>query len=179
MECYNHPDVVEDEFQAIQGQIAWVARRGQDTSDHLAFVEHELKTLWVQVRLEQKYLRHLIKEHMLPLQSYKFSDACQCAILGDFRSSPVPALFRDLHSEVSIGHGDPPPLESVSLDSSSFVSFWEELNSIVEPKVPSVKSQCGEKNGSEVEDEEDGEETWEDVSEGDSEGGIIRGEGSA
>ena len=63
-ECYNVPDIVQDEFQAVQGQITWVARRGQDTSDHLAFVEHELKSLWVQVRLEQKYLRHLIKEHV-------------------------------------------------------------------------------------------------------------------
>ena len=35
-ECYNVPDIVQDEFQAVQGQIAWVARRGQDTSDHLA-----------------------------------------------------------------------------------------------------------------------------------------------
>ena len=53
-ECYNVPDIVQDEFQAVQGQIAWVARRGQDTSDHLAFIEHELKLLWIQVRLEQK-----------------------------------------------------------------------------------------------------------------------------
>ena len=53
-ECYHVPDIVQNEFQAVQGQIAWVARRGQDTSDHLAFVEHELKSLWVQVRLEQK-----------------------------------------------------------------------------------------------------------------------------
>ena len=179
MECYHSPDVVEDEFQATQGQIAWVARRGQDTSDHLAFVEHELKSLWVQVHLEQKYLRHLIKEHVLPLQSYKFSDACQCAILGNFCLSPIPALFRDLHSEVSLGHGRPPPLESCSSDSSSFISFWEELNSIVKPKVLSIKSQGGEKDGSEVEDEEDGEEAWEDVGEGDSEGGVVRGEGPA
>ena len=28
-ECYNVPDIVQDEFQAVQGQIAWVARRGQ------------------------------------------------------------------------------------------------------------------------------------------------------
>ena len=48
-ECYNSPNIVQDKFQAVQGQIAWVARRGQDTSDHLAFVEHELKMLWVQV----------------------------------------------------------------------------------------------------------------------------------
>ena len=99
-ECYNVPDIVQDEFQAVQGQIAWVARRGQDTSDHLAFVEHELKTLWVQVRLEQKYLRHLIKEHLLYLQSSISSSCCQCPILGDFRQSPIPALFRDLHSRV-------------------------------------------------------------------------------
>ena len=105
MESYNHPDIIEDEFQATQGQIAWVASRGQDTSDHLAFVEHKLKSLWVQVRLEQKYLRHLIKEHVLPLQSYKFSDACQCPILGGFRASPIPTLFRDLHSEVCQEHG--------------------------------------------------------------------------
>ena len=72
-ECYHSPDVVKDKFQAVQGQITWVARRGQDTSDHLAFVEHELKTLWVQVQLEQKYFRHLIKEHVLVLQSYKHS----------------------------------------------------------------------------------------------------------
>ena len=170
---------MEDEFQATQGQIAWVAHRGQDTSDHLAFVEHKLKMLWVQVRLEQKYLRHLIKEHVLPLQSYKFSDTCQCEIVGDFQSSPVPTLFRDLHTEVSIGHEHPPPLESISSDSSSFVSFWEELNAVIEPKVPSIKSQDGVKDGSEDEDEEDVEETWEDVGEGDSEGGVVRGEGSA
>ena len=71
-ECYNVPDIVQDEFQAVQGQIAWVARRGQDTSDHLAFVEHELKLLWVQVRLEQKYLRHLIKEHCHELAFFMF-----------------------------------------------------------------------------------------------------------
>ena len=100
-ECYHVPDIVQDEFQAVQGQIAWVARRGQDTSDHLAFVEHELKSLWVQVRLEQKYLRHLIKEHVLFLQSSNSAACCQCPILGDFRQSPIPALFRDLHSEVS------------------------------------------------------------------------------
>ena len=83
-ESYHVPDIVQDEFQAVQGQIAWVARRGQDTSDHLAFVEHELKSLWVQVRLEQKYLCHLIKEHFLYLQSSNSSSCCQCPILGDF-----------------------------------------------------------------------------------------------
>ena len=158
MEFYNHPGVVEDDFQAAQAQIAWVARRGQDTSDHLAYVEHELKTLWVQVRLEQKYLCHLIKEHVLVLQSYKYSNCCQCDIIGDFPKSPIPALFRDLHAEVSIGHGGPPPLESVSSDSASFVSFWEELNAIVEAKVPSIKSQGGLSHGSEAEDEEASEE---------------------
>ena len=83
-ECYNIPDIVQDEFQAVQGQIAWVARRGQDTSDHLAFVEHKLKSLWVQVLLEQKYLRHLIKEHVLYIQSSNSALCCQCPILGDF-----------------------------------------------------------------------------------------------
>ena len=165
-ECYHVPDIVQDEFQAVQGQIAWVARRGQDTSDHLAFVEHELKSLWVQVRLEQKYLRHLIKEHVLFLQSSNSSACCQCPILGDFRQSPIPALFRDLHSEVSSGHGSPPPLESQST-SESFVSFWEQLNSIVSPTLPPVEQEGSPSDEVEDSDEEASEEEWEDVGEGD------------
>ena len=166
-DCYNVPDIVRDDFQSAQGQIAWVARRGQDTSDHLAFVEYELKSLWVQVRLEQKYLRHLIKEHLLYLQSPTPSSCCQCPILGDFRQSPIPALFRDLHSEVSSGHGDPPPLESCSSDSDSFVSFWNELNSIVSPTLPPVEQEGGPPDEAKGADEEASEEEWEDVGEGD------------
>ena len=172
-ECYHVPDIVQDEFQAVQGQIAWVARRGQDTSDHLAFVEHELKTLWVQVRLEQKYLRHLIKEHVLFLQSSNSSACCQCPILGDFRQSPVPALFRDLHSEVSSGHGSPPPLESCP-SRDSFVSCWEELNSIVSPTLPPVEQKGGLPDEVKGSDEETSEEEWEDVGEGD-DGGSGKG----
>ena len=174
-ECYHVPDIVQDEFQAVQGQIAWVARRGQDTSDHLAFVEHELKSLWVQVRLEQKYLRHLIKEHVLFLQSSNPSSCCQCPILGDFRQSPIPALFRDLHSEVSSGHGSPPPLESRSTP-ESFVSFWEQLNSIVSPTLPPVEQEGGPSNEAEGSDEEASEEEWEDVGEGGVGGGSEGGE---
>ena len=174
-ECYNVPDIVQDEFQAVQGQIAWVARRGQDTSDHLAFVEHELRSLWVQVRLEQKYLRHLIKEHVLYLQSPTPSACCQCPILGDFRQSPIPALFRDLHSEVSSGHGGPPPLEPCS-PGDSFVSFWDELNTIVSPTLSPVKQEGGASDEVEDSDEETSEEEWEDVGEGSDGGG---GEGGA
>ena len=174
-ECYNVPDIVQDEFQAVQGQIAWVARRGQDTSDHLAFMEHKLKLLWVQVCLEQKYLCHLIKEHILYLQSPTPSACCQCPILGDFRQSPIPALFRDLHSEVSSGHVSPPPLESCS-SRDSFVSFWEELNTIVSPTLPPVKQEGGSSNEVEGPDEEASEEEWEDVGEGDAGGGSEGGE---
>ena len=173
-ECYNFPDIVQDEFQAVQGQIAWVARRGQDTSDHLAFVEHELKSLWVQVRLEQKYLRHLIKEHLLYLQSSNSASCCQCPILGDFRQSPIPALFRDLHSEVSSGHVSPPPLEPCSSDSDSFVSFWNELNAIVSPTLPPVEQESGSPDEVKGSDEEASEEEWEDVGEGD-DGGSGKG----
>ena len=175
-ECYHIPDIVQDECQAVQGQIAWVARRGQDTSDHLAFVEHELKSLWVQVRLEQKYLCHLIKEHVLFLQSSNSSACCQCPILGDFRQSPIPALFRDLHSEVSSGHGSPPPLESQST-SDSFVSFWAELNSIVSPTMSAVKQEGGPSDEVEGSDAEASEEEWEDVGEGDVGGSGEGGEG--
>ena len=177
-ECYNVPDTVQDEFQAIQGQITWVARRGQDTSDHLAFVEHELKSLWVQVCLEQKYLCHLIKEHVLYLQSSNSSACCQCPILGDFRQSPIPALFRDLHSEVSSGHVSPPALESCS-SRDSFVSFWEELNSIVSPTLPPIQQEGGLAHEVEGSDAEASEEEWEDVSEGDDGGSGERGMGNA
>ena len=156
-DCYNVSDVIRDEFQSIQGQVAWVARRGQDTSDHLVFVEYELKLLWVQVRLEQKYLHHLIKEHVLYLQSSNSSACCQCPILGDFRHSPIPALFQDLHSEVSSGHVSPPPLESCS-SRDSFVSFWGELNTIVSPTVLSVKQEGGSSHEAEGADEETSEE---------------------
>ena len=162
----------------MQGQIAWVARRGQDTSDHLAFVEHELKSLWVQVRLEQKYLRHLIKEHVLYLQSSNSSACCQCPILGDFRQSPIPALFQDLHSEVSSGHGSPPPLESQST-SESFISFWDELNAIVSPTLSPVKQEGGSSNEVEGADEETSEEEWEDIGEGDDGGSCEGGKGDA
>ena len=175
-DCYNVPDVVRDDFQSTQGQIAWVARRGQDTSDHLAFVEYELKSLWVQVRLEQKYLRHLIKEHVLYLQSSTPSACCQCPILGDFRQSPIPALFRDLHSEVSSGPGDPPPLESCP-SRDSFVSFWDELNSIVSPTLLPVKQKGGSPDEVEGSDAETSEEEWEDVGEGDAGGSGKGGEG--
>ena len=172
-ECYHVPDIVQDEFQAVQGQITWVARRGQDTSDHLAFVEHELKLLWVQVCLEQKYLCHLIKEYVLYLQSSNSSACCQCSILGDFRQSPIPTLFRDLHSEVSSGHGSPPPLESQS-SRDSFVSFWDELNAIVSPTLPPVIQEDCSSYEVEGADEETSEEEWEDVGEGD-DGGSGKG----
>ena len=172
-ECYNVPDIVQDEFQAVQGQIAWVARRGQDTSDHLAFVEHELKLLWVQVCLEQKYLRHLIREHVLYLQSSNSLSCCQCSILGDFRQSPIPALFRDLHSEVLSGHVSPPPLESCS-SRDSFISFWDELNSIVSPTLLAIKQEGGPSDEAKAADAETSEEEWEDVGEGD-DGGSVKG----
>ena len=172
-DCYNVPDVVRDDFQSTQRQIAWVARRGQDTSDHLVFVEYELKSLWAQVHLEQKYLRHLIKEHLLYLQSSTPSACCQCPILGDSRQSPIPALFRDLHSEVSSGHGDPPPLKSCP-SRDSFVSFWDELNAIVSPTLPPVKQEGGSSDEVEDSDEEASEEEWEDVGEGD-DGGSGKG----
>ena len=153
--------------------MSMTARRGQDTSDHLVFVEHELKSLWVQVCLEQKYLCHLIKEHVLYLQSSNSSACCQCPILGDFRQSPIPTLFRDLHSEVSSGHGSPPPLKSQS-SRDSFISFWDELNAIVLPTLPPIIQEDCSSYEVEGADEETSEEEWEDVGEGD-DGGSGKG----
>ena len=92
-DCYHVPEVVKSKFQVTQNQLAWVASGGHETSHHLALVEWELKHLWVMVQLEQKYLRHLIKEHLAPLQSALPSSSCQCAIVGDFVQYPIPASF--------------------------------------------------------------------------------------
>jgi hypothetical protein len=177
---YAAPEVVKMEFQAAQNQLAWVADRGQGTSNKLASVEWELKRLWVQVRLEQKYLRHMIEEHLVPLQrgiSVPFT-GCQCPIVGNFGQSPVPASFVDLHSEVVYGPDGPPSLESVS-STDSFVSFWEELNAIPETEVQTFEQEGGSSHEIEVADEETSEEAWEDVSSGGSGGGSNGGEGDA
>ena len=161
-ECYHIPDVVKMEFQAAQSQLAWLASRGQETSDHVVSVEWELKRLWVAVRLEQKYIRHLIKEHLAPLQRSSSSTACQCAIVGDFKQSPIPTSFQDLHSLVLIGPGSPPPLKSCS-SKDSFDSFWEELNTIIEAEVSPVQQEGGSLHEAEGSDEEASEEAWEDI----------------
>ena len=121
-------------------------------------------------------MRHLIKEHVLYLQSSNSLSCCQCPILGDFQQSPIPALFRDLHSEVSSGHVSPPPLESCS-SRDSFVSFWEELNAIIETKVSPIKQEGGSSDEVEAATSEDSEEAWEDVGEGSPGGGGSGGEG--
>ena len=158
------------EFQAAQGQLAWVASWGHQTSDHLASVEWELKHLWVMVQLEQKYICHLIKEHLAPLQRSIPSPSCQYAIVGDFSQSPIPASFRDLHSPILSGPASPPPLKSCS-SQDSFVSFWEELNAIVGAEVLPVKQEGGPLDEAEGSAEEASEEAWEDVDEGGSQGG--------
>jgi hypothetical protein len=177
---YAAPEVVKMEFQAAQNQLAWVADRGQGTSNKLASVEWELKRLWVQVRLEQKYLRHLIEEHLVPLQHSLAGSftGCQCPIVGNFGQSPVPASFVDLHSEVAYGHDRPPPLESVS-STDSFVSFWEELNAIPETEVPTIEQEGGSSYEVEASDAETSEEAWEDVSSGGSGGSGDGGEGTS
>ena len=98
--------------------------------------------------------------------------------LGDFRQSPIPTLFRDLHSEVSSGHVNPPPLESCS-SRDSFVSFWEELNSIVSPTLLPVQQEGGSSHEAEDPNEETSEEEWEDISEGDDGGSGKGGTGNA
>ena len=158
------------EFQATQNQLAWVASRGHETSHHLALVEWELKCLWVMVRLEQKYMCHLIKEHLAPLQHTTSQPSCQCPIVGDFQQSLVPASFRELNTEVSSGHASPPPLKSCS-SRDSFISFWEEVNAIVDPEMPTVEQESGLLHEVEASDAEASEEAWEDVSEGCTGGG--------
>ena len=114
-----------------------------------------------------------MSDNVLYLQSSTPSACCQCPILGDFRQSPIPALFRDLHSEVSSGHVSPPPLESCS-SRSSFISFWEKLNAIVSPTLSSVKQEGSSANEVEDSDAQTSEEEWEDTGEGD-DGGSVKG----
>ena len=71
--------------------------------------------------------------------------------------------------------GSPPPLKSVSSSSNSFVSFWEELNTIAGSEVPSFEQEGPLSHEVEVADEEASEEAWEDVSSGGIGGGSVGG----
>ena len=130
------------------------------------------------VQLEQKYIYHLIKEHLAPLQRSIPSPSCQYAIVGDFSQSPIPASFRDLHSPILSGPASPPPLKSCS-SQDSFVSFWEELNAIVGAEVPTIKQEGGSSHEVEAPTLQTSEEAWEDVSKGSAGGSSEGGMGNA
>ena len=53
-------------------------------------------------------------------------------------------------------------------------SFWEQLNSIVSPTLPTVEQEGGPSDEVEDSDEETPEEEWEDIGEGD-DGGSGKG----
>ena len=65
---YSTPFVVKNEFQNTQKQTAWLAGEVVDNKKLLVQAHQDLEHLWVQFLQEHRYIRHLIEEHVLPLQ---------------------------------------------------------------------------------------------------------------
>ena len=67
----------------------------------------------------------------------------------------------------------------MSSSSDSFVSFWEELNSIPKAEVLSLQQEGVSAHEAESSDAEASEEAWEEVGSGSSGGSSVWGESSA
>ena len=160
-------------------------------------LKQDLESLWVEFLQERRYLRHLIEEHLAPLQRTINCGCCECPIVGSIEcGTTVVSSFDELSLgesgglSVRIEEGprfrgsspSMPPLEPKTPDSAStsesFVSFWEKLSrSPISPAISPSRQEVTVAVEVEESDEEDGEEVWEDVGEGDFGGSGGGGEG--
>ena len=168
-EAYFSPAVVQDEFQSCQGQMTWLGDEQEELSKRMVKLQLDNERLWVALQLEQHYLRHLIDEHLGPVQRV-IRGPCECPVvdtIGGSVSPPSPirtpeGRFGPRGTPPDSRPDSVPPLESCSSD--SFEAFWESLCD--EAALPSQSQvNAGPSKGT-YSDEEDGEEVWEDVSEG-------------
>ena len=91
---YSTPFVVKNEFQNTQKQTAWLAGEVVDDKKLLVQACQDLERLWVQFLQEHCYVRHLIEEHILPLQKTVHANtprdlSCHCRVVGDFPSTTM------------------------------------------------------------------------------------------
>ena len=176
---YSTPFVVKNKFQNMQKQTAWLAGEVVDDKRLLVQACQDLEHLWVQFLQERRYIRHLIEEHVLPLQKTVHTNtprdlSCQCRVVGDFPSTTIDT-FTQKESGLKCSSSQP-SLKPIT-PKSSCDSLWEQLQSIDRKAVlsPSVK-EGGGLNEAEASDEEAGLEAWEDFCSGGSGGGGSGGE---
>ena len=188
---------MQDDFQSTQGQIAWLARNTNEGRDQVSKMKKNLEDLWVEFLLERRYMRHLIEEHLAPLQRTINCGSCECPIVGVIGcDTTAVSSFEELSLGSSGGlsvrieegprfRGSPasmPPLEPKTPDSAStsesFVSFWEKLShSPISPTISPGRQEVTVAAEVEEADEEDDEEVWTDADPGDSGGSCGGGEG--
>jgi hypothetical protein len=197
VEEYSDPAIVQDDLQSAQGQIAWLARNTNEGKEHVSRIKKDLGDLWVEFLQERRYMRHLIEEHLAPLQRTINCGSCECPIVGSIGcDTTAVSSFEELSLGESGGlsvrieegprfRGSPasmPPLEPKTPDSAStsesFVSFWEKLSrSPISPAISPSRQEVTVAVEVEEADEEDDEEVWEDADPGDSGGSCGGGEG--
>ena len=176
---YSTPFVIRNEFRNTQKQTAWLAGEVVDNKKLLVEAHQDLERLWVQFLMERHYIRHLIEEHIIPLQKTVHTNtpkdlSCQCRVVRDFPSTTI-NTFSPKESGLKCSASQP-SLKSLT-PKSSCDSLWEQLQSIDREAVLSSSIQeGGSSNEAEASDEEAGSEAWEDCCSGGSGGGGSGGE---
>ena len=179
---YSTPFVVKNEFQNTQKQTAWLAGEVVDDKKLLVEAHQDLERLWVQFLQECCYIRHLIEEHVIPIQKTVHANtprdlSCQCRVVRDFPSTTIDS-FTPKESGLKCSASQP-SLKPLT-PKSSCDSLWEQLQSIDrEAALSSSVQEGGRLNETEASDEEADSEEWEDCSSGGSGGGRSGGEGNS
>ena len=166
--------MIKNEFQNTQKQMAWLVGEVVDDKKLLVQACQDLECLWVQFLQERHYIRHLIEEHVLPLQKPVHANtprdlSCQCRVVRDFPSTTINAFtLKEPGLKCSASQ---PSLKPIT-PKSSCDSLWGRLQSIDRETVLSSSVQeGGHSNEAEASDEEAGLEAWEDCCSGGSGGG--------
>ena len=177
---YSTPFVVKNEFQNTQKQTAWLAGEVVDNKKLLIQTRQDLEQLWAQFLQECCYVRHLIEEHILPLQKTVHSHSptdfsCQCRVVRDFPSTTIDAFSS---SQSGLKHSTSQPSLEPITPKSSCDTLWEQLQDIDhKAAVLSSVKEGGQLNEAEALDEEADSEAWEDCCSGSAGGGHSGGEG--
>ena len=177
---YSTPFMVKNEFQNVQKQTTCLAGEVVDDKKLLVEAHQDLEHLWVQFLQERHYIRHLIEEHVIPLQKTVHANtprnlSCQCRVMGDFPSTTIDAFTP---KESGLKHSTSQPSLEPITPKLSCDSLWEQLQSIdQEAALSSSVKEGGGLNEAEASDEEVGSEAWEDCCSGGSGGGGSGGEG--
>ena len=156
--------------------MAWLVGEVVDNKKLLVEARQDLECLWVQFLQERCYIRHLIEEHVIPLQKTVHTNTprdffCQCRVVGDFPSTTIDTFtLKEPGLKCSPSQ---PSLEPIT-PKLSCDSLWEQLQCINrEAALSSSVQEGGGLNETEASDEEASSEAWEDCcSRGSGGGGV-------